>query len=297
MADNILWIILFIHFMGACVYLFLIITRRSYLRREHIIYIFLVPVVGLLMAVTIDLMCRWGYAGKKKVEVEGFRMEDDVYWRKIDQVKESHNIVPLEEAVLIDDIKVRRKAVLEIIEEDPLKYLDALMMARDNDDVDTVHYAITQISKELKSFQLQAQKYSTAIENSYGDPTMLERYIDLLGKYVESGLLEEPMLTQQRRIYSKLLDNKLEVDEDDKSALIWKLRNCINLKVYHSAIEVSDLLKERWPEDEQTWIEALRVCVESQDQERFHKTIDEIRNTVINWTEHGREQVGSWLHV
>jgi hypothetical protein len=297
MLNNFLWIILSIHFLSACIYFAFILTRRSHLRREHIILIFLVPVFGPLIAVTIDSMYRWGHPGQKIMGLETLRLEDDIYWKKIKQSKESHHIVPLEEAILIDDIKVRRKAVFEVIEEDPLKYMNVLMMARDNDDVDTVHHAITQISKAMKFFQLQIQKHLTAIENNLEAPELMNDFIQLFGKYIESGLLEESMLTQQRLIYSKLLDKRLELTANDKNILIWKLRNCINLKIYPAAFEVSDVLKKRWPYDEQTWIEALRVCVEGQDQERFHKTIEEIRHTPVNWTEQGREQVSLWVDV
>jgi hypothetical protein len=57
----------------------------------------------------------------------------------------------------------------------------------------------------------------------------------------------------------------------------------------------SDLLKKYWPEDEQTWIEAVHVCVEGKDSNKLCETLDEIQHNKIIWTEQGIEQITPWL--
>ncbi len=295
MVNQILLDIILIHIFIAILYFILIRSGVSNLRNEYILPILLLPMFGVAIALAIDLTYLWGKPGQKTVDLESLKLEDDIYWRNLKLSQEDKNIVPLEEAILIDDIKTRRKAVLLTLEDEPLKYLDILLVARNNKDVDTVHYATTQITKVQRFFQIEIEKYTVAIEKDPDNFELLDKAIDLYEKYIASGLLEEPLLKRSRIIYNELLDKKLALISNDKYTLIKKLRNCINLKTYASAFEISDVLRTEWPKDEIAWIEALRVCVEGQDYVRLHKIVNELKDTPVNWTKQGKQQVNIWL--
>jgi hypothetical protein len=126
---------------------------------------------------------------------------------------------------------------------------------------------------------------------------VLDSYIEILGKYIKSGLLEEHLLKNIRFVYSTMLDKKLHKVKSDKNSLIEKLRNNIELKDYVSAFETSDLLKKNFPKEEETWIETLRVCVEGNDPGRLQETINEIRYNAIIWTRQGKYQINPWFNV
>jgi hypothetical protein len=298
MLNNpILWTLLFIHIFCSLIYVVLILLGRSHLRKEHIIPIILVPVFGLLMGLVIDLSYLFGNPGHRTVEFESVRLENDIYWKSLKQSQENSNVIPLEEAILINDNKTRRKVMLETLEQDPIKYMDILMVARENEDVETVHYATTQISKEQRYFQLELQKFAVAVESDPDNIEILDAYIDLFDQYFESGLLEEVLLMRQRILYSQLLDKKLTLVENDRNTLIKKLRNFIALGNYSAASEISDLLKQLWPLNEETWIESLRVCVEAKDPQKLRSIIYDMQQTAIDWTRQGKEQVRYWTNV
>jgi hypothetical protein len=288
-------IILLIHaiLVLACVYL--ILFAKISLRKEHIIPIVLLPLVGPLMALAIEFLHRSDQQGKTPLPIELLTPERDILWRALKSFHENGDIVPLEEAILIDDVKTRRKFMLQTLYEDPLKYLDILMLAKNNDDVDTAHYATTTISHTQRVFQLTTQKLSAAVKEQPNNIALLDQYIESLDKYIGSGLLEEHLLRNLRLVYNETLDKKLDIIKNDKPTLIRKLRNSIDLRDYTSALRTSELLKEQWPEDEQTWIESLRVCVEGEDHVRLYETVAEIKRNNINWTSQGKAQVSTWV--
>lgn len=291
----ILLFLLVIHIIAAIVYAIYILTGRSYLRREQILFVIFLPIFGPLAGILVEYLNRSGKQGDTKLDIPILTLGDDIYWEAIKREQEDRNIVPLEEAILINDEKTRRKLILETLYDNPMKYLDVLMVARYNDDVETAHYATTTISRVQRQYQLEIQKTAVDVENNPDDLELLDDYIDLIGEYIESGLLEDYLLKRQRVLYAKALDQKLARTEDDKDTLIKKMRNHIELGEYASAYEVSNILKINWPRDERVWIEALRVCVESRNKERFDETLAIIRTANIDWTEAGRAEVSLWL--
>ncbi len=277
------------------VYAILIYFGKSQLRKEHILPLCLIPVFGLLMALMIEFMIRSGKQGMRTLDSEHAPADDEILWTTLKSFRERRDLVPLEEAVLIDEVKVRRRSMLETLYSDPFNYLAVLNTAKYNEDVETSHYATTTISRAQKNFQISIQRQASEVECHLDDPAALDAYIEMLGKYIQSGLLEENLLRNMRMVYAKALDRKLRMVKDDRNALTEKLRNAIELQDYSCASETSQLLREYWPEDEQTWIETLRVCVEGLDRTQLQEIIQEIQAREIIWTQQGREQVGPWV--
>lgn len=255
------------------------------------------PIFGLLAALTIELMIYWNRQGTSSLDLEQATLDDDILWTTLRRFHEKGDLVPLEEAVLIDEVQVRRKSMLETLYGDPLKYLGVLNVAKHNEDIEISHYATTTISKAQKDFQLAVQKYALEIERHPDDPEVLDAYLEILRQYIQSGLLEAKLLSNLRMVYSKMLNRKLSIIRNDRDTLIEKLRNAIELNDFTCALETSNLLKRYWPEDEQTWIEVVRVYVEGKDGEQLKRTLEEIQHRPIFWTEQGREQIGPWLKL
>jgi predicted outer membrane lipoprotein len=296
MIKQVLPIILGIHLLSALIYSLLILLKISRLRKEFIIPLLLVPVFGILAAIAIELINARKKQGLQTLDLHKFTLDNDIYWKTINNRKDDENIVPLEEAMIINDEKMRRKLMLDALFDDPKKYLDVLMIARNNEDIETAHYATTTIAKIQREFQLEIQKLTTALEEKPNDQDLLDRILIAHEKFIESGVLKDYLLRRQRMIYAQALDQKLATQKNDKATIIRKIHNSLHLKDFNAAYEASDLLKSNWPLEEESWIETLRVCVESKDKNRLKGTIEEIRNSKIPWTKYGREQVTPWLH-
>lgn len=296
-----IWVVillLIIHCIAAIIVL-IRPTSRLRLRREYIAPIVFVPIFGPLLAITIELLFFFEKPGTRPVELESLKYGHHLIWAaSMRQKKEEKEAVPLEEAILINDIRTRRREMLKTFQEDPYKYLDVLLVARHNEDVDTTHYATIQISKIQRQFQLDLQKYSQSFDEDPENGVLLDEYIDLLERYLSSPLPEESILRHQRNVYARLLEKKLSLVPNDQNTLIRKLRNNVALKEnYPATLELIDLLQKQWPNDERTWIETLRACVEWRDTEHCQQTIKAIQNTRVSWTKRGREQVRPWVQL
>ena len=287
-------LILLIHLVLFIICIAFTLLGKLNLKREHFALLFIIPIVGPVMAIVVEWMNITGKQGSRDLDMLPLSL-DDILWKSLKSYNEDGNIVPLEEAMLVNDYSTRRRIMLDALYDDPMKYLEVLMIARNNDDIDTTHYATTMIAHAQKSFQLSLQECAIGVEKNPGNIDLLDEYINTMEKYIESDLLEEYLLRNQRITYLKLLDKKLSILPNDQTTLIKKLKNCIELGDYFSAFEVSQLLKQYWHSDETTWIETIRVCVEGKDQKKLQETIDELKGTKIEWTRQGRDAVSHWL--
>jgi len=297
MGFLLLKILIITHLVLVGIYTTLIVTRRSSLTPANILPILCIPFFGIISAIAADLVFLIKKPGDVTAPIESLSLIEDIYWKSIKKREEAQNIVPLEEALIINDRLTRKKLILEMLLDDPMKNINILLLARENNDVDTAHYANTTIAKIQRDFQLQVQQLSIEHETNPGNIDLLNRYIETLGNFIDSGLSEAFLLKRQRIALSDLLEKKIDLDGWDKETLLKKIRNCLALKDINAAVEANEILKKNLPDDEQTWISALWISVAGHDAVRLEETIDEINRRKIDWSLSGKEQISTWVQV
>lgn len=295
MSEASLPLFLGIHLVCVFIYAAVILTGISNHKKTFFPLILFIPGFGLLTALVIDIYYFFAGHNQKPVEIATFSLDENIYWKPIRNRQEENNLVPLEEAISINDTMVRRKLMLESLYDNPSKYIDILMIARKNDDIETVHYASTTISKIQRDFQLEIQRLSVAIEKDPDNLEILDEYIEVVQSYINSNILEDYLLKHQRILFDNILSKRLEFGKNNKKVLLKKIENNLALKNFPAALHDSRTLQETYPDDEQVWIQALQVCVESKDQQKLQETVDEIKNLNIVWTNTGRKVISTWL--
>ena len=295
MSEASLPLFLSIHLVCVFIYAVVILTGISNHKKTFFPLILFIPGFGLLTALVIDIYYFFTGHNQKPVEIATFSLDENIYWKPIRNRQEENNLVPLEEAILINDTMIRRKLMLESLYDNPSKYIDILMIARKNDDIETVHYASTTISKIQRDFQLEIQRLAVAIEKEPDNLEILDEYIEVVQNYINSNILEDYLLKHQRILFDNILSKRLEFGKNNKEVLFKKIENNLALKNFPAALHDSRTLQKTYPDDEQVWIQALQVCVESKDQQKLQETIDEIKNLNIVWTNTGRKVISTWL--
>lgn len=285
---------LIIHLICVGIYGFLIFSGISRHRREFIAILLFIPVFGFIAALAVELYYKIAGSKQEPIEISNLTLDEDIYWKPVKVRQEETDLVPLEEAISINDTATRRKLMLESLYDNPSKYIDVLMEARRNDDIETVHYASTTISKIQRDFQLEIQRLSVEVENNPDDIALLDQYIETIQQYIDCDILEDYLLNRQRLLFNEALLKRTNRAGIDKEVLIKKINNNIALGDYQAAFDDCSLLQELWPEDEQVWIETLRVCVESRDFQKLHEVIKIIDGLSIQWNNTNRKLIQEW---
>jgi len=297
MGFLLLKILIITHLVFVGIYTTLIFTRRSTLTPANILPILFIPFFSIISVIAADLIFLFKKPGDVTDPIETLSLSEDIYWKSIKKRNEAQNIVPLEEALIINDRLTRKKLILEMLLDDPMKNINILLLARENNDADTAHYANTTIVKIQRDFQLQVQQLSFEHEANPDNIDILNRYIEALGNFIDSGLSEAFLLERQRIAFADLLEKKIGLDGGNKEPLLKKIRNCLELKDINATVEANEILKQSFPDDEQTWISALWISVAGHDAVRLEETINEINRRKIDWSLSGKEQISTWVQV
>ena len=253
----------------------------------------LVPLWGPLLVVLLcarDQAC--GDASRAST-LESLRLKDDI--RRGVQVQRRETdagVVPLEEALIVNDAGDRRRLMLSMLTEDPGAYLAQLQAAKLNDDVEVAHYAATAVAQISKESDLKLQQLERAFKT---DPSAqnLNEYCDFLGEYLGSGLAEGRVAQIQRQQYARLLARRCE-REDTLELRIRYATALADVGQIDEAQAVIDQLVLDVPEEQEVWMLCLRLAVMRRDGDEVHRVIDAIDKQYVYLSAANREELAFW---
>lgn len=252
----------------------------------------LVPLWGPLLLV----LCARGEAFGDALEdgtLESLRLNDEIRRGMQVQVREGDaGVVPLEEALIVNDPSDRRRLMLSMLTEEPDAYLGQLQAAKLNDDVEVAHYAATAVAQISKESDLKLQQLECAFK---ADPSAqnLDAYCDYLGEYLASGLAEGRVAQIQRQQYARLLARRCE--REDGAALRIRYATALaDAGELDEAEAVATQLVADTPDEQEAWMLCLRLAVMRRDGEAVQQVIDAIDNQHVYLSAENREKLAFW---
>lgn len=285
-------VLLLIH-MLVCLVLSTLVKLGMLPVRGHMLpAMVLVPLWGPLLLV----LCARGEAFGDALEdgtLESLRLNDEIRRGMQVQVREGDaGVVPLEEALIVNDPSDRRRLMLSMLTEDPDAYLAQLQAAKLNDDVEVAHYAATAVAQISKESDLKLQQLERAFK---ADPSAqnLDDYCGYLGDYLASGLAEGRVAQIQRQQYARLLARRCE-REDGTPLRICYATALTDVGKLDEAEAVATQLVADEPDEQEAWMLCLRIAVMRRDGEAVQQVIDAIDNQHVYLSAENREKLAFW---
>ncbi len=289
------WIAFFaVHIVVCVVYSLLMLRHVSNLPGHMALILFLIPVFGVVSALCIEQLYWRKKTGEKELALEGLELalgESIFNQYMVEENEDAASIVPLEEALLINDAQTRRSIMLDILHKDPSQYIELLKMARFNHDAEITHYASATIMEAQRDYELELQRCMAAYQNKPEDESVLDQYITALQSYINSELMEGEMLKRQHIKLDDLLGQKLKLNSNNKQTYFDRFDNAIKSEQFSKAREIVELMQDKWATDENVWLKTLQLCVASNDQQQLVKMLEKIKTMRIKWTGRGRARL------
>lgn len=262
--------------------------------RGHMLaVIVLVPLWGPLLVLLLCARSRAFGDASCASALESLRLKDDMRRGVLVQGRETDaGVVPLEEALIVNDPADRRRLMLSMLTEDPSAYLAQLQAAKLNDDVEVAHYAATAVAQISKESDLKLQQLERAFK---ADPSAqnLDEYCDYLGTYLDSGLAEGRVEQIQRQQYVRLLARRCE-REDGPALRIRYATALADVSELDEAEAVTTQLVADAPDEQEAWMLCLRLAVMRRDGEAVQQVIDAIDNQHVYLSAENREKLAFW---
>lgn len=286
-------VLLFIHAL-VCLVLWTLMKLGLLPVRGHMLAVMvLVPLWGPLLVVLLIARSAVFGDGLKDATLEALRINDDMHRSMLVQGREGDDgVVPLEEALIVNDPGDRRRLMLSMLTEDPDAYLAQLQAAKLNDDVEVAHYAATAVAQISKESDLKLQQLERAFKT---DPSAhnLNTYCDYLGTYLASGLAEGRVAQIQRQQYARLLARRCEREE----GLALRVRYATALAdagEVDEAEDVAERLVADTPDEQDGWMLCLRLAVLRHDGEMVQRVIDAVDKQHVYLSAENREKLAFW---
>lgn len=283
------WIVLVVLVLNLVVSLCWLIRNRIMRTEQYWVkfwIMLLCPVCGIAFYALSWLFCKAASGMEIDLKDVVFGKERVKTQLKADENREK-NILPVEEAVLVDDCKNQRLAMMNVIKGDISESLAAVSLALHAKDSETAHYAASALSSILNEFRITVSKMLAKLEEEDSEETQIEE--ELLD-YMD-GILRQ-------QVFSDLEQNRfVHIMEYAAEGLYQKNASRLTCERYENIcmrlLEVRDTaLSEKWcdrlaeqyPEQLPAYTCRLKLYFTLQQREAFFQTMDELKksNIVIN---------------
>lgn len=286
-------VLLLIHVL-VCLVLWTLMKLGLLPVRGHMLAVMvLVPLWGPLLVVLLSVRSAVFGDDLKDATLEALRINDDMHRSMLVQGREGDDgVVPLEEALIVNDPGDRRRLMLSMLTEDPDAYLAQLQAAKLNDDVEVAHYAATAVAQISKESDLKLQQLERAFKT---DPSAqnLNVYCDYLGTYLASGLAEGRVAQIQRQQYARLLARRCE-REDGLALRVRYATALADAGEVDEAEDVAERLVADAPDEQDVWMLCLRLAVLRRDGEMVQRVIDAVDKQHVYLSSENREKLAFW---
>jgi hypothetical protein len=106
--------------------------------------VLLLPVWGVLMVLILHFQIFFRGDHSLALGVESLKLESELYRSvSVDDKKVVADAVPIEEALVVNSARERRQIIMDVLNDNPVEYIQFLQKAGNNEDTEVVHYAVT----------------------------------------------------------------------------------------------------------------------------------------------------------
>lgn len=291
--------LLFVH-IAICLALFALASRGVLKARPSCVALPLfVPVFGLVGFALLEARLRDDGARCEEFDIEELRVNDAVHRSIVmEQSTVGDAVVPLREALLLNDPTARRELIMDVLYEGAQSQPHALRAARSNDDAEVVHYATTALVELQKSYDEGIAQARAACDENPRDVDAAARLADVLCDYIESGLLEGSMLVSVRADYARALEGLMALlPHDDSRGPEVCLRAFDNARARGDADGMAALARRAcsaWPRREEGHLMALRCAVAARDRAGVDEALAALTGGEVRLSAQGRREVAYW---
>lgn len=284
--------------LALCLHSFILLkTKRMQLPLFYIVFPIALPFLGYILLWGLNRSIQKDESDLSLVQgdfEEWFDVDDT---HKMSRVESAYDhveeIIPLEEALVLQDKEVSRWMLMEIVSRAPAKFIDLLFLARQDEDTEVVHYATTLIAEISRQYDIRLQTLDKKHQENPSDYRTLAEYCAVLAAYLQKNLVTKRMEEVLRKDYSHLLEKKLQ-QKEQLSDYVKLIENELLLKRYESVEKYLNTISQKWPQQEEIYMLYLRYYFETRQGERLEELVEAIKNGSIYISKANRERLAFW---
>lgn len=256
-------------------------NRRAFLIKFFVML--LCPVIGplfFIISYLLDKILFWTAPDLEDVIFSKDRVKIQL---KADEER-VRNMVPLEEALAINEKKDLRTVMMNMVKGEIQDSLAAIALALDSEDSESSHYAASVMTDELNEFRRRVQALSWEILQEEEDET---EYEEMLIDYMNQVLkLRIFTIIEQRRFVHIMADTAEKLRQKDQSKLKEEQYESVCLRLldiedYTDSEKWCAWLAEQYPERLSAYTCRLKLYFTLQNKEAFFTTLNDLKKSDV----------------
>ena len=280
---------------------FKLYTKQIKVRTPILVAVVCVPVVGILLLLADMWVEKNRKHGIHEIGLEKMKLTDTKYRSiLVEQNDNTEIVVPLEEAIAINDAKTRRKLLLDILHKNPEEHIDLLQRARLTDDTELTHYATTTMMEIQGGYEQNIRELEKDIKILKEDNRRegLEKALRKLRKelelYINSGLITGNILNIYRRKLDGVFTELLELAPENRNYYLGKLENQMEQGILEGVEERLLNAEKMWPEDEQVYMALVQYYAATYRGEKIQQILAELERKEVYLSSEGKKWFAFW---
>lgn len=256
-------------------------NRRTYLIRALVMI--LCPVVGPVFFFMVHLLYLTIFRF-------GVNLEDVVFAkdRVESQVKaneeQERNVIPVEEAIAVNDKKSMRMAMMNIIRGEMEGALSSIALALDAEDSETAHYAASVLSDKLNEFRMNVRKLQEKIQEEPGEQTEYEEeLIDYMDNLLKQQIFTSLEQTGFVRVMAETAEQLYTKDASKLTGVRYEgvCMRLLEIEDYEEAQKWCMRLAEQYPDELCAYTCRLKLYFTIRNREAFFQTLDALKKSDV----------------
>ena len=296
-------ILLIILHIAVCIVCYMLRKIGKWHRDENLMPIVIgVPFFGIICHIVYELVYATHLNERHIDDIERLEV-NDIKYKKIEvEQNKQQDIVPLEEAFLMDDTMLRRQMMLEILHKNPNEYVNMLQKAKMSDDTEVIHYATTMMMEIMTEHEKRLQICEKAYREEPDSKEVLSEYIKAYLEFMETGLVSGALVQIYTEQIAELLSEYYNKFGITRKFLFAEIKTLLYLKNYKLAQERLELAKQRYVNEAEVYKLYGELYYEQKDYEGLKRMVEKIKKEDIYldrdskdwlefWDEKGQERI------
>ena len=194
------------------------------------------------------------------------------------------NVIPLEEAIAVNDRKSLRTAMLNVLKGEIKDSLSAISLALETKDSESSHYAAAILSYELSEFRMEVQKLYLGIREEADDQT---EYEDMMINYTDNVLKQKVFTELEQNRFVRMMAEAAEsfykknpsgMTEQQYESICLRL---LDIQDFDNSEKWCIRLAEQYPDRLSAFTCKLKLYFIVRNREAFFQTLDALKKSDV----------------
>ncbi|MCG8501151.1 MAG: hypothetical protein MJB12_12170 [Firmicutes bacterium] len=287
-----------IHVLASLLYGLVDIKNTTQERICKVIFVLFFPGFGLLFFFILWLLEK-AFNVQEEIDYSDLISKHERsgrFIKEVDFMKEI-NVVSLEEALIVNENKTKRRIVLDALKEKADMYIDHLNLAIYDEDTETSHYAASGLMNLKRKFDLSLQEMALRYEKEHNDYETASAYATILGNYLKSGLIEEVHEKKYQSVYLDVLTNLVDQNETEKieEQYFMELINCaLDLQEYERAERYCEQYLARYSDSENAYLVYIKLYFRQNRREKMFDMMQKMQHSLTTVSKEAKNIIAFW---